>query len=178
MTIFFVIKVQHQFAIPQPGRHRGNMFTYWIFGYAPHIQKPPDRQSQRNKTTGDGCTARSTVRLNHIAINGNCMFAQNFHINNTAQCAPNHAGYFRTAMVAGDCVARFAHTICAWQHGIFGRDPTTGFVLHTFPYRLIQIDTCGTDYNRSAHFNHTRTFGPFVDAGFHRHRTHLIIFSH
>src|SRR5690606_29739860 len=93
---------------------------------------PAQAVMQRYPAAGNRSCTGAAISLNNVAVNGDLEFAQCLKINDSPQrTADQTLDFLRAAtLLAAGCFT--AHTVArrAWQHAIFGRNPTLARIAH------------------------------------------------
>ena len=91
----------------------------------PH--QPVHRAGQSHHGPGDGSGAGSPVRLQHVAVQGNCPLSQGLQVNRLAKSASDQPLDLHPAAVLLDPVPLLPLARGSGKHGIFRRDPALAF---------------------------------------------------
>ena len=161
MRIFLIIDVDNFLAFMNGAGNRRHIFAYRICFQFLFQQQPANAQVQRHKPAGNRSRARSSVRLNHVAVDADGKVFHFLKVYHGPQRTADKPLNFLRASGRLFGLAGHANLRCPRQHGIFGGNPA--LVLSLQPGGNFFFHAGRADDMGAAALNQTGTFGIRVE---------------
>jgi len=125
LTVLVIIEVENGGPLVNPAAHRCDLSLNGIGRNCFIVEQLIDRNSESDPTTGNRCSARSTVRLDHIAVDDDLTFAELRQFDDGPQASAdqplNLLRPTRLLALGGFSIA--ARVGSSRKHSIFGGNP-------------------------------------------------------
>lgn len=145
-NIASVVQIQARQPIDDPHADCGDGIRQGVSVWRCAAEDGVDRIDQSDHPAGDGRGASASIGLEHIAVDGEGSFAEFVQIGDRAKRpADQPLDFGGSAVDLAVPFASLALRCAAWEHAVFGRDPSSASARHPFRYFFLDASRAQHD---------------------------------